>query len=420
MIRTISTRLAVTLGATVLLGMVGAYAFAYNAQNGLPWRDYNYVTVAFEETNGLRRGGDVRIDGVRVGHVRETFYEDGEGRARLQLPGDLRVYRDATAEVRNRSALGQKLVELDPGTPEAGELAGVLPVEQTTAAVELDQVLDALDPETRMALQTTLRSVGQGMVGRQDDLNDVLDAAPELLADLRTTAGILADPATDLEGLLQRADLLASRFTGREAELERLTMQLDSTFTALAVDDGRALADVLDRAPSTLTALNPVLDDLVPVLADAEAALTQAGPGLVALGSATPDLRAVLRDAVPPLQRVPGVSRDAAPALDSLADLAEDARPLAPAARRALGLAETPLVELAPYAPEIALWFTYAQSATDDGDENGNWLRFIPVLGADNVSGVAPAPNPLTNRTAYPAPGQAAEERAELENLGDR
>lgn len=420
MIRSISTRLAMTLGATVLLGMVGAYAFAYNAQNGLPWRDYNYVTVAFDETNGLRRGGDVRIDGVRVGHVRDTFYEDGEGRARLQLPGDLPVYRDATAEVRNRSALGQKLVELDPGTPEAGDLDAVLPIEQTSASVELDQVLDALDADTRTALQTTLRSVGQGMVGRQDDLNDVLDAAPELLADLRTTAGILADPATDLDGLLHRADRLASRFTGREDQLERLTTQLDATFAALSVDGGRPLAELLERAPGTLTAVGPVLDDLVPVLADAEAALGQARPGLEALGAATPDLRAVLRDAVTPLDRVPGVSRDAVPAVASLTGLSADARPLAPSLRRALAAAETPLVQLAPYAPEIALWFTYAQSATDDGDENGNWLRFIPVLGVDNVSGVVPAPNPLTNRTAYPAPGQAGGERAELENLGDR
>jgi phospholipid/cholesterol/gamma-HCH transport system substrate-binding protein len=415
-----STRVATLLGVAVLLGMVGAYVFAYNAQNGMPWRDYNFVTVAFEETNGLRRGGDVRIDGVRVGQVRDTFYEDGEARARLQLPGDLAVYNDATAEVRNRSALGQKLVELDPGTPEAGELEGVLPLEQTAASIELDEVLDALDPETRDALQTTLRSTGQGLAGRQEDLQAVLSNAPDLLDDLGTTAQVLVDPETDLPGLLQQADLLASRFSGREDELERLVAQLDTTVAALATEGGGPLADTLDLAPDTLSEVRPVLDQLVPVLADADLAVAQLRPGLEALGAATPDLRGTLREALEPLDRLTAVSPDAVVAVDALGALVVDARPLAPAVRRALGSGQAPLAALAPYAPEVALWFTYAQSATDDGDQNGNWLRIIPVLGLDNISGVLPIPNPLTNRTAYPAPGQSGGERAVLDNLGER
>jgi phospholipid/cholesterol/gamma-HCH transport system substrate-binding protein len=133
-------------------------------------------------------------------------------------------------------------------------------------------------------------------------------------------------------------------------------------------------------------------------------------PGAKALGQATPDLRGLLRDAVPPLDKVPSVANAAGPPVQDLADLLADARPLAPAVREALGLASTPLGIIAPYSAEVSRFFTYMTSALSGGTPSAHQLRVYPVIGTQTLDGVLPVRDPLMTSDPYPAPGQAAKD----------
>ena len=69
------------------------------------------------------------------------------------------IHRDATLKVRPRLFLeGNFYVDLKPGTPSAGTLddRGIIPVTQTGTPVQLDQVLTALQSDTRGSLQQAL------------------------------------------------------------------------------------------------------------------------------------------------------------------------------------------------------------------------------------------------------------------------
>ena len=136
-------------GISLLATFVLALGVAFTVTKGIPFRDYNYVQVAFADAGSLRVGDDVRLRSVREGQV--TAIEVGESQAvvELQLPGDLEINSDAKARIRARSALGQAYVDLDPGTAAAGDLGGeVLPLEQSRSAVQLDSLLDVFDKET--------------------------------------------------------------------------------------------------------------------------------------------------------------------------------------------------------------------------------------------------------------------------------
>lgn len=404
----------IVIGAAVL-GIFGvSLGVAFTSQRGLVGREYTIVDVAFDDVGpALRAGNDVRVNGVRVGQVRDIAGRDGRSVLTLQLDGDRPVYRDATAVVDARSALGQKLVQLDPGTPGAGRLPedALLDMGAKGNATDLDALLAVLDEPTRTALAGTVRTVGQGAAARSQDLNDALAAAPDLLEDAATVSRALSAPEAQLDTLLQTAETLSQRFKGREEQLADLIGQLEDTTRAVAVDDGAPLEDTLEQLPLVLTQTRETLVGLGQPLEDARATVQELREGGAALGAGTADVRATLREAVPVLQDVPGVAESARPAAEELTELLSDARPLAPKVRRALTLAATPLDVLAPYSPEVSLWFQYARDALADGDKNGHWLRFNILVNSESISGSGPLgtalPDPVTARNAYPAPGVA-------------
>lgn len=409
---------------TILVGLLAAsLVFAFVSHKGIPGRDYNYVDVAFEDLSaGLRPGSDVRVRGVRVGQVHETTYDDGAAHAELQLPGGMDVYQDATARIRSRSALGQKYVDIDPGTAAAGPLgSATIPKDHTTSLVELDQVLDALDPAARDGLTTALRELGAGVGGRAADLNELIGLAPDLLADLGTATAALGSDEADLAGLLVAADRLAGRFAGRERDIASVLRDSAEVLDAFNTKAGDPLRRTLAAAPAGLDQLRSGLAALTPAAADLRSAVKALQPAAAALGQATPPLRTALTGAVGPLREVPGVAGLAVPAFEGLTAVARDARPLVPELAEALRLARGPLELLVPYGPELARLFENLRDAHASGDVAGNWLRTISiVVGADNVGGQSGSANPAVNRNPYPAPGQAAKDGMTFEAGGSR
>ncbi len=403
---------SVRIGSATLLGAAAVTAFALTAQNGMP--DYvpgvsrTSVEVQFEDAGALRAGDDVRIANVRAGFVEAIELVDGTPVVTLELDDGRLVYDDASATIGARSALGQKYVELDPGTPDAGVLAGPIPAERTSGSVELDAVLDTLDARTRKATGTALREIGGGLAGRGRDLNDGLAHLDDDLRDLGTIAAALdSGGGADLTALLRTTASLASALDGQQAQLAALTRDTGITLDALAVDDGRQLAEAVRQAPGTLHDVRSALASLDGPLGDTRTAVVALRPGVEALGAALPDTRAFLRDAVKPLRKVPGVAGDADPAVRALTPVLADAQPLVGDLGTLFTRAQPPLATLAPYSAEVSLFFSNAASALGQRDSAGGWLRFYPVVNPENVIGNLPIRNPLLQREPYPAPGGA-------------
>src|SRR6202035_2894126 len=78
----------------------------------------------------------------------------------------LPIHADATLKIRPRIFLeGNWFVELQPGSPSARTLSSgaTIPITQTSDPVQLDQVLDALNTDTRSNLQTFLIEYGDAL-----------------------------------------------------------------------------------------------------------------------------------------------------------------------------------------------------------------------------------------------------------------
>lgn len=411
-----SKKAALAIGVTAMVVFAGSVVFGLNATHGMPLAPRTTVLAAFDEVGGLVDGDDVRIASSRVGYVEEIRIENGQAVTVLQIDDeDKKFYRNATASIEGRSALGQKFVNLNPGTPDAGELPAGQLIEQrqTRGAQEISELFNTLDGKTRRSAGSAVRELGGGMAGHSQDLRDAVAAAPQILPDLGTVSRTLsAHNGADLTGLLRSAETLASRFQGREQEIAGLTRKLGTTMDAVAVDGGAPVEAALQRSPEALRAARTAMDALASPLADTETAMTNLRPGAGALGAATEDLRAVLREGVAPLEKVPGVAEKADPAVEGLTHLMTDARPVSARLVNTTNDAAKPLSVLAPYSGEVSNYFTVGTNALSHGDESGHWLRIYLIPRLESASGTVPIEDPTVSRNAYPAPGEAANDAA--------
>ena len=245
------------------------------------------VVAEFASGAQLVAGDEVTINGVPVGRVESLRPVERGAEVALQLhPENAPLFRDARAMVKSRNLLGETYVELNRGTPRAGPLpdGGAIDLQHTLIPVELDQVLDVLDADTRDRLVLLVNELGESVQGRGADLNasasDLRDVTQSLvtiaravasqsdhldmlLGDLRKVLETLAAYHAQLRALVADWDRLMSTLASRETDLQGVVVQEDRVVTildqALAGGNARSLHDAIAEAPALLDNTNHYL-----------------------------------------------------------------------------------------------------------------------------------------------------------------
>lgn len=401
-------------GLVVLTWIGLMLALTFKAQTGMPFAPTTKVQAYFDNVHSLKANDLVREDSRRIGRVSDISYKNGRALVTMVLDGKVDVYQNASAEVWDLSALATKFVELDRGSSTAGALDDTpIPADRTEDSADLYQVLDILDAPTRKAATGSLRELGSGLGGHGRDLDDFLKDGPADFRDIGAISGAASSSQADLPGLLQTADRLTTRFRGRQQQLADLVHQTGRTMDAVGVDGGAPLRKTVHELPTALAHTDTAMSKLHGPLADTAAAMTSLAPGARALGAATPNLRAFLRDAVPVARKVPGVAHQAKPVVEDLTDVMTDARPFAPRLRDALADLLPPLAALAPYTTDLEQLFLRGRSFVSQGPNPGTrYARLGVTPGINTITGgLVPSGTNLPQNN-YPAPGRAQYDRA--------
>lgn len=385
------------IGTVVVILSIVLSLFALNSSAGVPGVPHTLVTMKFEDTGDIHVNGDLREADFRVGRVNVVEYRgDGLGTIEAQFDDQRPVYRNATAQIVSRSGLGQKYVNIQRGTPDAGllEQNGTIPVTQTQSTAEILSLAGIFDQKTKLATQSAVEQLGAGLAGNGDALSQAVNAVPINLPRLGTVANALNNNnGRDVNLLLASLRDITARFEGRRQTLANLNSQLATTFDAVNADNGQALANVLQTAPAALPVVRRALIDVQPALESTTAALVNLRPGVRDLARATPDVRGVLREAPEPLRKVPGVVDVGNPAVEALTPALRDLRPLVPKLRFAFETARVPLRCLAANASDIGAFFTkFALPLRQSDASRGNVARFYLTI--NNQSAALPVPLP--------------------------
>ena len=268
-----------------------------------------YTLVALlPSANGLRVGGSVTVAGQLAGTVSaiEFLAPDADTSRNLRVTVEIdqalqpQVREDSKARLRTLGLLGDKVLDISPGTPRFAVLPANDTLQVETALDYESVLLQASGAVTDMvSLTRDLRGItgglarGEGTVGQlltnrslYDELNGTLARTNALITRLQTPNGslgkLLDDPALyqNLNGMIASVDSLVRQMRAQEGTLGKLLSD-DSLYTHLvgitsgadslvrALNTGNGFASKLitdgqlyDQLTKTLTDLNAILADL--------------------------------------------------------------------------------------------------------------------------------------------------------------
>lgn len=298
----ILSNLALIAGFALICVVMGGW-LAFNIGLRVPGQSGYVLKADFSEATGVVSQDEVRVSGVKVGSVIDLAPAPGGGtRVTMQLDPALRMRSDVRAVIRPKSLLGTKYVELvrTPGS-HAGYLpsGAVIPRAQTGEAIEIDSILNNMDPDTRAAFSETLRQLGVALDGRSGDVNQSITNLDQVTANLRPLAQLgdrrqeeiariladlaiimraLADEQDDLGQLIDSGDQVFAGVAARDADLGGAVANangffgsLDAVFSTPGVTqaDRTSLASApgtITEGQHTLSLLNTNSDQFIPAL----------------------------------------------------------------------------------------------------------------------------------------------------------
>jgi phospholipid/cholesterol/gamma-HCH transport system substrate-binding protein len=157
------------------------------------------VQVLLSDAAGLSDGAAVRIAGVQVGQIQQMDVEHDQARITMAIAKSAGVRDDVKIQVRARSILGEKYLEITPVSKDAPLLAEGATLEVTSPQTEIDELVNSLGPLIR-AIDADAVNVAMGRLTAA--LEDDPDRVVRMFRDVETILSNSAKASGSLEGLM--------------------------------------------------------------------------------------------------------------------------------------------------------------------------------------------------------------------------
>jgi phospholipid/cholesterol/gamma-HCH transport system substrate-binding protein len=298
----------------LVLILIGTYlAFTKD----IPFTKPFELKATFENSAPIQKNQAVRIAGVEVGKVSKIEPVGGDSPAvvvTMKLKDDaLPIHKDATVKVRPRIFFeGNLFFDIHPGTPSSPELddGETIPASQTSAPVQLDQVLGTLQADTRKNLRKLLAGYG-GALNNKPQPGEDDDQVEEVKG---KTAGQALNQALDYSpGALRGAAIVNQSLLGSDLhDLSKLVAGQQKIFAALNTHEG-SLKDLITNFNTTMAALATEQDNLRETVHLLPGLLEAANPALDKLNAAFPSTRAWALEMIPGVRETPATITAAFP-----------------------------------------------------------------------------------------------------------
>jgi phospholipid/cholesterol/gamma-HCH transport system substrate-binding protein len=328
------SRDVLAVAGLVVLGLVSTWIIVQNQRLRVPFIEETPFQLKAEletaQAVAPGQGQTVRVAGVRVGDVGDVEYEDGTAVVTMDIDREfLPVYQDATVLLRPTTGLKDMFLELDPGTPAAGEFddGGEIPVANTAPDVNLDEILEALDSDTQAYLRLLLTGAGDGLENNGENLGEVLGSLGPINKGLARLNGEVAKRKENLARLVHNMNIFFGRLGQEDAEIAAVIDSSNSALSAIAGEDldvRRAtglLGPTLRDTRIALAETNDLATILKPALADLRPFARRLKPINESLGQLARTTRSDIKHRIRPFVRAAREPvRDLRPASKSLAD----------------------------------------------------------------------------------------------------
>ncbi len=131
----------IIVGTFVLLG---ATLFLVNSMKSAKIKNTNgyFLIAKFDNASGIEAGSDVKISGIKIGTVEESFLDQENYRAAIKFQIDKKVKLpiDSSAKIASSGLLGEKFLDISIGSDEEILSEGD-EISFTQSSVDLEELL---------------------------------------------------------------------------------------------------------------------------------------------------------------------------------------------------------------------------------------------------------------------------------------
>jgi len=222
--------------AYVLVGFLASAFLAAQMGGEFVFGGYR-VNAIFKSGAELVAGDDVSMSGLRVGKIERLTPMAGATEVTMLLHQDYApVFKDARALIRQKNLLGEAYVELNRGDASQGAIAqgGTIAEDHTLTPVEVDEVLNALDPQVRDQLNLVINTLGQATAGRGQDMNAAAADLSSVVMDLQVLAHTLANNSDHLDALIADLRKVMETLAAWHADFRAMITDWDHVMATLA------------------------------------------------------------------------------------------------------------------------------------------------------------------------------------------
>ena len=293
----------------VLIAVLVSSVILSNQRLSLPgWvpvigKDFYEIEAELQTAQSVTpgQGQTVNVAGVEVGEIKSVKLENGRAIIGMKLePRYDRVYRDATILLRPKTGLKDMVAELTPGTAAAGRLpeGGRIPVSQTLPDVNLDEILAALDADTRDYLTLLLNDGGRALKGNGRELANTIRRIEPTAKLSRRVNEALADRSANIKRAIHNFSLLTEELGDRDDTVADFVVDSNAVFATFARQDAN-LRETLRELPSSLQVTQSTLGKATRLADELGPTLQALRPTARSLGPTQRQLRPFLRTTTP-------------------------------------------------------------------------------------------------------------------------
>jgi len=254
---TISTEAKV--GLFILMGLIilGYMSFKVG-QTSFGMRKGYPISVSFDNVAGLKKDASVQMAGVEIGRVEEIRLKDGKALVSMRIIPSVNLERDVVAAIKTHGILGDKYIEIIPGTKGEGYLKSGEQIARAERQADFDKLLNELT-YVMTDIRKVTTSLGNTLGGEEGEAN------------LRRIVANVRDLSDHLNQVVMKND---EKFGEMIVNLRNASAEMEKTFASLSditggINRGEGTVgklvkspDVADRLNKTLASLQSIADKI--------------------------------------------------------------------------------------------------------------------------------------------------------------
>ena len=243
---------AFVVASLVGLGIIATTLEPMKFKKGIESLHYKAV---FKNAAGLEKDAPVRVAGVTVGKV-TSVEVDKNGRAVVEfvLTKPVELRQDAVAKIETMGLMGEKYIEIDPGSPSAPPLPPGSEIKNTVVPASMDEVMTSLNQLIEKFNQAVVTPDGRNRLAViMDKVATLTDSVNQAVNQIN---GLVAENRQTIKALIKNAMALTESLREDLPQILQNVNELTTQLTEMAYENRQdirrivaSLKEASERAP---------------------------------------------------------------------------------------------------------------------------------------------------------------------------